>query len=193
MSDNPVPITRKEKPMSELSRRNFFKLGACVVGGACAGNALPQIGQSSEAEGHATVAMTLPYPRTRLANLQELSVGKGLPRTYPDTSSPISLLKLGRRTVNGVGPDQDIVAFSRYCTHMGGALTYRSETGAYHCPLHYAMFDPAKGGLLVIGQATDNLPQLDLEIDAQGDIYAVGIKGLIYGRQTNVLASPDAR
>ncbi|NOT97061.1 MAG: arsenate reductase (azurin) small subunit [Nitrospira sp.] len=180
--------------MSELSRRNFFKLGACVVGGACAANALPQIGQSAdEAEACSTLTTTLPYPRTRLANLTELPVGKPLALTYPDQSSPISLLKLGRRAVNGAGPDQDIVAFSHYCTHMGGTLTYRSETGAYHCPLHYAMFDAAKGGLIVIGQATDNLPQLDLDVDAHGNIYAVGVKGLIYGRQANVLASPDAR
>ena len=174
--------------MSDLSRRNFFKLGAGVVGGACASSALTQIGQPSEAEARSTLATTLSYPRTRLANLKELSVGKDLARTYPDKSSPISLLKLGRRAVNGVGPEEDIVAFSRYCTHMGGTLTYQSETGAYHCPLHYAMFDAAKGGLIVIGQATDNLPQLELEVDAKGDIYAVGVKGLIYGRQANVLA-----
>jgi arsenite oxidase small subunit len=174
--------------MSDLSRRNFFKLGAGVVGGACAASALTQVGQPAEAEARATLATTLPYPRTRLANLKELSVGKDLPRAYPDKSSPISLLKLGRRAVNGVGPDGDIVAFSRYCTHMGGALTFQAETGTYHCPLHYAMFDAAKGGLIVIGQATDNLPQLELELDAKGDIYAVGVKGLIYGRQANVLA-----
>jgi arsenite oxidase small subunit len=130
---------------------------------------------------------TLRYPRTRLANLKELSVGKNLSLTYPDKFSPISLLKLGRKAVNGVGHDQDIVAFSRYCTHMGGTLTYQAETGAYHCPLHYAMFDAAKGGLIVIGQATDNLPQVELEVDAKGDIYAVGVKGLIYGRQANIL------
>ena len=175
--------------MSDLSRRNFLKLGACVVGGACAANALPQVGQSSEAEARSTLATTLPYPRTKLANLKELSVGKDLPRTYPDKFSPVSLLKLGRKAVNGVGPDQDIVAFSRYCTHMGGTLTYQSETGTYHCPLHYAMFETqAKGGTIVIGQATDNLPQLELEVDAKGDVYAVGVKGLIYGRQANVLA-----
>jgi arsenite oxidase small subunit len=49
------------------------------------------------------------------------------------------------------------------------------------------MFDAAKGGLIVIGQATDNLPQLELEVDAKGDIYAVGVRGLIYGRQANIL------
>ena len=174
--------------MSDLSRRNLFKLSAGIVAGACAENALTQVGQPAEAEARSTLATTLPYPRTKLASLKELSTGKELLLTYPDKFSPIGLLKLGRRAGDGVGPDHDIVAFSRYCPHMGGTLTYRSETGAYHCPLHYAMFDATKGGLMVIGQATDNLPQLELEVDAKGDIYAVGVKGLIYGRQVNVLA-----
>lgn len=173
--------------MSDLSRRTFLKFSAGIVCGTCATSELPQIGQPAEGEAHSTLATALPYPRTKLANVKELSTGKELTLTYPDQFSPISLLKLGRRATNGAGPDQDIVAFSRYCTHMGGTLAYRSETGAYHCPLHYAMFDASKGGLIVIGQATDNLPQLDLEVDGKGDIYAVGIKGLIYGRQANIL------
>lgn len=89
--------------------------------------------------------------------------------------------------MNGVGPDQDIVAFSQLCSHMSGTLDFRPATGALHCPLHYAMFDPAKGRLTIIGQATDNLPQIQLEIDAEGQIFAVGVLGLIYGRQANIL------
>lgn len=174
--------------MSKLSRRTFLKLGACVVGGACTTSTVPPVGQAAEPQACSTMTTILPYPRTRLTNLTELSVGNSLSLTYPDTSSPISLVKLGREAVNGVGPDRDIVGFSGYCTHMGGTLTYRAETGAFHCPLHYAMFDASKGGLIVIGHATDNLPQLELEVDARGEIYAVGIKGLIYGRQANILA-----
>ena len=174
--------------MSDLSRRHFLKLGACVVGGACAASALPTTGRAGEAEAASTLTTTLPYPRVKLAHLTDLKAGRELMLSYPDKSSPISLLRFGKRVLAGVGPDQDIVAFSRYCTHMGGTLQFKADTGAFHCPLHYAMFDAQKGGLTVIGQATDNLPQIELEIDAKGDIYAVGIKGLIYGRQANVLA-----
>ncbi|MEQ1626542.1 MAG: arsenate reductase (azurin) small subunit [Nitrospira sp.] len=174
--------------MSELSRRHFLKLGACVVGGACAASALPAAGHAGEAVTPSTLTTTLPYPRVKLTRLTDLKAGQELMLSYPDKTSPISLLKFGKRVLSGVGPDQDIVAFSRYCTHMGGTLQFKMETGAFHCPLHYAMFDAQKGGLTVIGQATDNLPQVELEIDARGNIYAVGIKGLIYGRQTNVLA-----
>lgn len=174
--------------MSNVSRRNFFKLGACVVGGACAAGALPPLTEPADAGDISTLTTTLPYPRTRLGTLGQLKSGIEQLTAYPDQASPVVLLKLGRPAVNGVGPDRDIVAFSRRCSHMGGALAFRAETGTFHCPLHYAMFDAQKGGLMIIGQATDNLPQIELEVDAEGAIYAVGVKGLIYGRQANVLA-----
>lgn len=174
--------------MSDVSRRNFFKLGVCVVGGACAPSALPPLTETAEAAEISTLQTTLPYPRIKLSTLGQLTIGIEQTTTYPDHASPIVLLKLGRPAHNGVGPDRDIVAFSRRCSHMGGALAFRAETGTFHCPLHYAMFDARKGGLMVIGQATDNLPQIELEVDTTGDIYAVGVKGLLYGRQANVLA-----
>lgn len=174
--------------MSDLSRRQFFKLGACVAGTVCAAQVLPAPADAGSGEAASTLATTLPYPRSRLAHLDDLTAGQELTLSYPDKASPISLLKFGKRVLNGVGPDQDIVAFSRYCTHMGGTLQFKADTGAFHCPLHYALFDAQKGGLTVIGQATDNLPQIELEVDAKGNIFAVGIKGLIYGRQANVLA-----
>lgn len=174
--------------MSNVSRRNFLKLGACVVGGTCAASALPPLTETANAGDISTLKTTLPYPRIKLATLAQLKIGIEQTTAYPDQASPIVLLKLGRPAHNGVGPDRDIVAFSRRCSHMGGALAFRAETGTFHCPLHYAMFDARKGGLMVIGQATDNLPQIELEVDAEGAIYAVGVKGLLYGRQANVLA-----
>ncbi len=174
--------------MSEVSRRHFLKLGACVVGGACAADALPSFGQAADYGDVSTLRSTLPYPRLKLAAIGQLTTEHELLTTYPDQASPVVLVKLGRPAHNGVGPDRDIVAFSRRCSHMGGALAFRAETGTFHCPLHYAMFDARKGGLMVIGQATDNLPQIELEVDTTGDIYAVGVKGLLYGRQANMLA-----
>lgn len=174
--------------MSDVSRRNFLRLGVCVVGGTCAAHALPAPAQTAEAHDLSTLKTTLPYPRIKLAALDQLKVGIEQTAAYPDQASPIVLLKLGRPAINGIGPGQDIVAFSRRCSHMGGTLAFRAEAGILHCPLHYAMFDAQKGGLMVIGQATDNLPQIELEIDARGDIYAVGVQGLLYGRQANVLA-----
>ncbi|WHZ24410.1 MAG: hypothetical protein OJF47_003522 [Nitrospira sp.] len=173
--------------MSGMSRRSFLKLGACAAGGVCAGEALSEAAASREAPDRPTITTVLPYPRLKLANSAQLKAGVEIRLTYPDNDSPISLLKLGKKAINGIGPDSDIVAYSRLCSHMGGALDFRPDTGAFHCPLHYARFDAAKGGLTVIGQATDNLPQIRLEVDGTGDIYAVGIMGLVYGRRANIL------
>ena len=174
--------------MSDVSRRHFLKLGACVVGGACAADALPSLTHAVEGSELTTLRTTLPYPRVKLSSVEQLPVGRHQLTSYPDQASPIVLVKLGRPAIHGVGPDRDIVAFSRRCSHMGGTLSFRPDTGTFHCPLHYARFDAQKGGLLVIGQATDNLPQLELEVDGAGDVYAIGIRGLLYGRQANVLA-----
>jgi arsenite oxidase small subunit len=41
---------------------------------------------------------------------------------------------------------------------------------------------------MVCGQATEELPRIVLKYDAKTDaISAVGVEGLIYGRQANVL------
>jgi arsenite oxidase small subunit len=40
----------------------------------------------------------------------------------------------------------------------------------------------------VCGQATEDLPRIKLEYDTQTDlVHAVGVDGLIYGRQSNIL------
>lgn len=174
--------------MRDVSRRHFLKLGACVVGGACAADALPSLTHAAEGGELTTLRTTLPYPRVKLASVEQLTTGREQLTTYPDQASPVVLVKLGRPAINGVGPDRDIVAFSRRCSHMGGTLSFRPDSATFHCPLHYAMFDAQKGGLLIIGQATDNLPQLELEVDAAGDVFAVGMRGLLYGRQANILA-----
>ena len=53
------------------------------------------------------------------------------------------------------------------------------------CPCHWSSFDPAKAGRMVIGQASEPLPQITLRV--MGDkVQAVGVSGLIYGRHTNI-------
>ena len=54
-------------------------------------------------------------------------------------------------------------------------------------PGHYSRFDCENGGQQIWGQATANLPQYQLRVDAKGDIYAEGIDELLYGRLSNVL------
>jgi len=43
-------------------------------------------------------------------------------------------------------------------------------------------------GIIISGQAYESLPQVLLELDGD-DIYAVGMMGLIYGRNQNLMES----
>src|SRR4029077_18168275 len=127
------------------------------------------------------------YPSTRLANVKDLKVDQPLQIQYPDKDSPGVLIKLGARVPGGAGPDGDIVAFSTLCPHKGFPLNYVATDKTLNCPGHYSRFDCEKGGLQIIGQATQNLPQFTLRIAANGDIFAEGVDELIYGRLSNVL------
>jgi arsenite oxidase small subunit len=41
---------------------------------------------------------------------------------------------------------------------------------------------------MILGQATEKLPRIQLTLDqATGDLFAVGVQGLIYGRAANVI------
>jgi arsenite oxidase small subunit len=98
------------------------------------------------------------------------------------------LVKLGAPALRGVGPDQDVVAFSTLCTHMGGSLRgrYRHDLKALGpCPFHFSTFDLRKGGIPVHASATQALPQIILQTDGD-DIVAVGVVGLIYGQRNNL-------
>jgi arsenite oxidase small subunit len=100
------------------------------------------------------------------------------------------LVKLGVPAGGGVGPQQDIVAFSTLCTHMGGPLAgqYRGQHKVLGpCPFHLTTFDLTKHGMVVSGQATESLPQIVLETRGD-DIWATGVMGLIYGYHSNLAA-----
>ena len=125
------------------------------------------------------------YERVKVANVRDLAVGRPLTASY--MGRPIVVLKLGEPAQGGVGPDRDIVAFSTLCTHMGGGLLYDPANKTLVCPLHYSVFDPARGGMVVVGHATEYLPQVILEYDERtGDIYAVGFNRLVYGVESNL-------
>jgi arsenite oxidase small subunit len=167
-------------------RRAFFARTAAVAAGAAASAALPAYADGKRE--HAQALALVEYPRKRLANLNDLKVDQPVTIAYPDDDSPGVLLKLGTRVEGGAGPDGDVVAFSTLCPHKGFPLFWRADDRTLNCPGHYSRFDVEKGGLQVWGHATQNLPQFRLLIEANGDIHAVAVDELIYGRLTNVRA-----
>ena len=169
------------RKMVDVGRRQFLRGGALATAGAAAATVLP-----SEAHAKPPAAL-VEYPSNRLANISQLKPNTPLDISYPDKDSPGVLIKLGTRVAGGAGPDGDIVAFSTLCPHKGFPLSYSASDKTLNCPGHYSRFDCEKGGLQIIGQATQNLPQFTLRVAANGDIFAEGVDELIYGRLSNVL------
>ena len=171
--------------MTDFSRRKFLKTGGIA---AAAGAALVGTGFAGAQETPPPGATTLPYPREGIARLGTLKVNVPVPFNYPDPASFCQLIKTGQSVPGGIGPNGDIVAFSTQCTHNGCPLSYDPVARTFKCGCHFSIFDPEMHGQMVDGQATENLPRILLEHDAQDDtLYAVAVEGLIYGRQCNLL------
>ncbi|MEF8815079.1 MAG: halocyanin domain-containing protein [Halovenus sp.] len=66
-----------------------------------------------------------------------------------------------------------------------GASVDPDRATAGPCPCHYTSFDLSKGGLTVVGPATTDLPQIELEVE-NGSIYATGVDGLMFGYRNNL-------
>jgi arsenite oxidase small subunit len=165
----------------DVGRRKFMTGAGVAVVGAAASTLTP--GQAKAAPAQARVD----YPSNRLANVRDLKPNQPLNVAYPDRDAPGVLLKLGKPAPTGVGPDRDIVGFTTICPHKGFPLAYNASDQTLNCPGHYSRFDCEAGGQQIWGQATQNLPQYALRIDANGDIYAEGVDELLYGRLSNVL------
>ena len=169
----------------KLSRRIFLKSsgGAAAAVGSAAAVLAPSSAQAAEASG-----TTLRYPKRSVGKGTGMPVNQVVNFFYPDASSPCVAIRMGSKVPGGVGPNGDIVAYSTLCTHMGCPVQYDGGTKTFKCNCHFSIFDPENGGQMVCGQATEDLPRVLLDYDSKSDtVTAVGIDGLIYGRQANVL------
>ena len=170
-------MTKGGKPIKQgLNRRDMLSLSA--VAGLSAG-----VGSLGQRQAQAESAK---MPMVDITSLSDLEARGQVEFEYPDENSPAILLRLAEPVDGGVGPDQSIVAYSLLCTHKGCPLNWNAEQKMLICPCHWSSFDPAKQGRLIIGQGSQSLPQITLTLD-DGKIRAVGVEGLIYGRQTNIL------
>jgi ubiquinol-cytochrome c reductase iron-sulfur subunit len=69
----------------------------------------------------------------------------------------------------------NIVAYSKICTHVGcPAALYEETTHHILCPCHQSTFDATRGAKVIFGPASRPLPQLPITVDAQGYLVAKG-------------------
>lgn len=190
-SPEPVESTPSQPggPSGPLMTRRQFVTYASLAGaaglvvGAVGGTVLTRVLSGGQTQALST------YPKVRVANLSDLQAGKPLSFDYPLKGQSSYLVKLGKPAIDGVGPAGDVVAFSTICVHMGCPLAGRYQD-AYKvlgpCPCHLSTYDLALGGMPVTGAATENLPQIEISVDASGNIYAQGVWGVIYGFESNL-------
>ncbi len=145
------------------------------------------------AEAKTVRARILSYPRKKIARLSKLKANKPVNFKYPDDgkNSTAMLVRMGVPGGGGVGPKRDVVAFNYLCTHQGGPLMGSYTVQDEHrvlgqCPLHLSTYDLRRHGMVISGQAYQNLPQVLLEVEGD-DVYAVGMMGLIFGRDRNLM------
>ncbi|MCG8425557.1 MAG: arsenate reductase (azurin) small subunit [Proteobacteria bacterium] len=179
---------------THISRRRFLRQGgtatAAVAVAGCSGKGSqpekqPEPGPLPSPPPPNT--LSLPYPENDVGKARPLVVGKPQTFQYPDSSSPCIMLKVGEPVPGGVGRDRDIVAYSSLCSHQGCPVVYDEQERVLKCPCHFSIFDPARAGQVVCGQATVQLPRIVLSYDESKDtVRAVGVDGLIYGRASNV-------
>jgi ubiquinol-cytochrome c reductase iron-sulfur subunit len=67
------------------------------------------------------------------------------------------------------------VAYSKICTHAGCPVAiYRHKSYQLYCPCHQSVFDVLDAARPISGPATRALPQLALDVDADGYLVARG-------------------
>ncbi len=167
-----------------FSRRQFVAAGSASAAVLLLGQVFPG---RVRADDVAQPVEVTALPRVAIGSLSKLNTGEPVDFSYPEDAlnSNAMLVKLGQRAGGGIGPDEDIVAFNKICTHMGGDVAYNHDHRvAGPCPEHLTTFDLTRHGMVVAGHATAPLPQIVLELE-DDQIFASGVLNLIFGHYEN--------
>lgn len=182
--------TETEKPdqnkEADTSRRDFLKVAmtlSAVMAFGGIGTVLKSISNPAPPG-----ANSLTFPRVQVGTMS-IAVNSPSYFYYPLDSEPAFLVKLGQKAAGGVGPDQDIVAFSQLCQHLGCNVAYSAQGynggPAGKCPCHGSVFDLLNSADVVGGPSPRPLPQVQLEVDSSGNIFAKGMgPPTIFGHDT---------
>jgi arsenite oxidase small subunit len=186
------------RPKREESRRNFIKIAISfsallLIGGIAA--LVKSITNPAPSQVQTTAQA---FPRVQIAQLAELQVNQPVLFNYPLDNEPNILVKLGQKAETGIGPEGDIVAYSALCQHLGCVYAFQATgtspkcNSAYqatspvgYCCCHGSVFDFLNQSRVLSGPSPRPQPQVLLEIDNSGNIYAVGMTPpTIFGHNT---------
>lgn len=170
---------------TDMTRRKLLKAACCA--GAAAAVSVIALNDKAHAGSSGT------YSQVKIANIKNLSAGKTVKFDYPLAGRKNILVNLGCSVEGGVGSGKSIVAYSMFCTHLGCSVDIDKQSGMLICECHQSVYDPKGSGKVVEGPAPSSLPMVSLDVDKNGDIYAVGMAGLIYGLRNNLLDGEEIK
>jgi thiosulfate dehydrogenase [quinone] large subunit len=90
-----------------------------------------------------------------ITTLDRLPVGKAIGFTAPGIGAAV-LVRLAT---------DNVVAYSRICTHAGCLVGYDPSNRILYCPCHGAEFDPARGAIPIAGPAPTALQMISVVVD----------------------------
>jgi Rieske Fe-S protein len=155
------PVWKRDFPYEaeaeeQVTRREFARYLVLGTGALAAGNlglaAWTQLRSINRGEPRPIVAAA------------DVAIGETYLFRYPEDADPAVLLK--------VDEDQ-VVAFSQKCTHLGCVVYFEAEEDRWHCPCHEGNFE-ALTGAVISGPPTRPLGRIDVEIRDDGMIWALG-------------------
>ncbi len=160
-----------------VDRRNMLKQLAAISGLACLAPFLP-LGKFLTPETGEQLK------RQKIGNLNDMPIDQQIFVVYPKTGDPAKDNDPFKQFIVVRTGERELVGYSRVCIHLWCLV--KKSGDVFECPCHGSAYT-IEDGYAIRGPAAKQpnryLPKLLLEIDDNGDVYAVGVEGEIgYGR-----------
>jgi Rieske Fe-S protein len=162
-ADMPTPLWERDFPYQsaaeeEVTRREFTRYLVLGAGAMAAGD----VGLAAWTQ---LRSINTGDPRPIVA-LAAVAIGGTYLFRYPAEDDPAVLLRVD---------EQDVVAFSQKCTHLGCVVYFEAEADWWHCPCHEGNFEAATGDV-ISGPPTRRLGRIDVEVRGDGQVWALGAR-----------------
>ena len=171
----------------DVSRRDFLKVAMTLSALMAVGGIGTVLKSISNPAPPGTASLT--FPRVKVTDTS-IAANTPIYFYYPLDNEENFLVKLGQKAAGGVGPAQDIVAFSKICQHFGcTSISYQAQgpggVPVANCSCHGSVFSLLESAKVIGGPSPRPLPQVILEVDSSGNIFAKGMgPPTIYGHNT---------
>lgn len=110
------------------------------------------------------------YTPLKIEGAKTLKPGNSLNFIYPNENDTAILIRAG---------DGSYYAYGQKCTHLTCPVYYAKERNRLECPCHEGGFDVVTGNVLY-GPPPRPLDRIEIEVRADGEVWAVGRKSNSY-------------